>query len=76
MKPYEFIGCFVSFFQTTGEKITATGLVGSIANGVLLCKLAQLIQDKAVECQRAGKSIGVSNPVKVQKVTEGHQRIL
>ncbi|XP_071792002.1 growth arrest-specific protein 2-like [Asterias amurensis] len=52
--------------RVLGEKITATGLVGSIANGVLLCKLAQLIQDKAVECQRAGKSIG-KMPVKKLK---------
>ncbi|XP_038065711.1 growth arrest-specific protein 2-like [Patiria miniata] len=44
--------------RVLGEKTTTTGLMDSIANGVLLCKLAQLIQDKAVECQRAGKAIG------------------
>ncbi|XP_072045974.1 growth arrest-specific protein 2-like isoform X2 [Amphiura filiformis] len=38
-------------------KIPAEKFIDSLANGVLACKLAQLIQDKAVECQRAGTAV-------------------
>lgn len=39
------------------EKITAENLLDCLDNGVLVCKLAQIVQSAAQDCIKAGKSV-------------------
>ena len=39
------------------EKITAENLLDCLENGVLVCKLAQIVQTAARDCRKAGKSV-------------------
>ena len=54
--------CLCFKFVIPDVKIPADKFMDSLANGALVCKLAQLIQDKAVECHRVNKAVKVSSP--------------
>lgn len=50
---------FFSFF-TEVDDITVANFMDKLDNGVIICKLARLIQEKAEDCKRRGLITEVS----------------
>lgn len=48
------------------EKITAHNFMDCLENGVLVCKLAQIVQTAAADCLKAGKSVKPLAPFAVK----------
>ena len=48
------------------EKITADNFMDCLENGVLVCKLAQIVQTAAADCLKAGKSVKPLAPFAVK----------